>query len=236
MIILVKMNFINKGYELEDRLIEIIREASRELKHSIEERVGIKLGDVFVGKYSPSNAGRFYDAFLDSKMGSFMAIPPNKILFTSAEYKEVKRFLIDSFNEYYRLVFRYLTLHEMYHIASFKLNKRFEPAITKNQHELRTIDILGEGFACYMALDESEFLYEGFDKIITANLKKRAIDSFKESQTKDDSYYLGYTLAKRVTNSLGQEELLRLMKEIDITIEEALNPELYIQRRNNEIR
>lgn len=221
---------------LENRLISIISEAVIELKPKVEEKTDTKIWDVFVGEYSPYTAGEFYDPFLNSEKGRFMAIPPNKILFTNPGYATLRKFLIDDFNDYYRLVFKHAALHELYHIASFKLNKRFE-LTPKNKLELRLTNILCEGFACYMTLDGSEFLYRGFNKDIVEEFRKKAIRLFKQDHNNfDDHYYIGYMLAKKIVDFLGEGELLRLIKDIDIELEETYNPELYILRRRNEIR
>ena len=161
-------------------------------------------------------------------------LPPNKILLTEAMINRLPNTILKPDG---KLRLRYYPLHELYHLASFKINKELDWRVYRKDPELTIISTLAEGFACYMGLDGSPFLYCKLTKQEIRAFKSRQLNIWEERHELDKTrHYPGYMLAKRIVNELGEEELFRLVKTLDISLEEIYAPGLYVERRRNEIR
>lgn len=219
--------------KMKDNLLSIIKEAAKEFKPKVEERTGTKLEDIRIEKYSRENVGEFFISWANLET-KFIMLPPNKILLTEAMINRLPNTVLKSDG---KLRLRYYTLHELHHLALFKINNEFDWRIYRKNPELTIINTLAEGFVCYMGLDGSPFLYNKFTKQEIGAFKDRQLNIWEECHELDKTrHYPGYMLAKRIVNELREEELFRLVKTLDITLEEIYAPGLYIERRKNEIR
>jgi len=205
-----------------------IKEAANEFKPKVEERTGTRLGDIRIEKYSRENVGEFFISWANLET-KFIMLPPNKILLTEAMISCLPNIILKPDGQ---LRLRHYTLHELYHLASFKINKEFDWRVFRKNPELTIISTLAEGFACYMGLDGSPSLYNKFTKQEINMFKDRQLNIWEERHEFDKTrHYPGYMLAKRIVNELGEEELFRLVKTLDINLEEIYAPGLYIERR-----
>lgn len=201
----------------QEDILSAIRTYINKFKPDVEEKTKIRLEDLCVKKYSLESAGVFYDHERNKRDVVFLACPPNKILLSEAlifyiiklSYEPHPFSIVSIPNNLY---LKYATLHEIYHLALYKINDFFKPGKFRYLYEsienLR--ERLDEGFACYMALDGSSFLYKDTDEEIIFDFKGRYLSLIRSEET----HYEGYRLVKQIVSKHGEGELFKIIKRI----------------------
>ncbi|MBI2673001.1 hypothetical protein HYX19_01965 [Candidatus Woesearchaeota archaeon] len=202
-----------KLHTQEDILLTI-KEYANEFKPKVEEKTKTTLEDICVEEYSLESAREFYSEE-DTDNPNFLACPPNKILLTKPLILKIINYsyqpnpfnIVSTPNN---LFFRYVTLHEVYHFALYKINDFFIPRKYENEPIFKAKKIMDEGFACYMALDASSFLYSGLNNRIISGFKRMWFSLIKPGE----SHYNGYILVKQIVSKHGEEELFKIIKRM----------------------
>lgn len=201
-----------------NNLISIVKKYTNEFKDKVEAKIVVKLNDLCIEEYSPESAGAFYyDG--DRLKPSFYACPPNKILLTKGLFEYANSHQSDPNSILTipdNMYIKYATLHEMYHLALYKLNEFFIPKKYEKAPEqiLKVKKTLDEGFACYIALKKSPFLYKDTNEEITLIFKRRYLNMIHDSFYDED--YTGYICVKEIDDKFSEEMLLKLISDRNI--------------------
>ncbi len=109
--------------------------------------------------------------------------------------------------------------HELGHHIEYTIN----PVLLEEEEEL---DIIAEGFAEYFCLD----------LLPNGTLSKEIVSKYRNELLEHDntSYGVGYRFFRKVTNSLGKEEALRIIRRPDLKLYELKTPVIYIAKRKIE--
>ncbi len=199
----------------QEDILLTIKKYANEFKPKVEEKTKIGLEDICVEEYSLENAGEFYSEE-DANNPYFFACPINKILLTKPYILKITQ---HSYEPYHHsimstpnnLYFRYITLHEIYHLALYKMNDFFKPRKYELEPIFNAKKTIDEGFACYMAIDSSPFLYGNFFDEIISEFRRKWFTVIKE----EGFYRDGYILVKQIVSEHGEEELFKMIKRIE---------------------
>lgn len=109
--------------------------------------------------------------------------------------------------------------HELGHHVEYAIN----PIVFEDEEDLK---IIAEGFAEYFSLDL-------FPK---ETLSKEITDSYRHELLECDNtpYGIGYRFFRKVANSFGKEEALRIIRRPDLKLYDLKTPLIYITKRKIE--